>query len=211
MCVSLDLQRLKDANIELKKMRSKPLHFQPLLQSCYPTIPYKGKWVKVSRVLADVLSEAIPLIEDDNKSIQRALKLGAISIFTKYSTDVGEDNSIFMLSAIGGIPQGIIRVALDSASSITNSDRAKHRTRWLGIDESSNPAELTYKVGYGGDKKAISSSKYAYVEAPTIGVYLYPFNIRNFWIFLPDFESDIYGIVNCSKNTMFDAGWRDYP
>lgn len=203
--MSIDVYEINQASKKLRKMRSKRLRSQPLLQSYYPDIPYTGKWVKATKVVADVLAQVVKDWKakqtGDVMVSEHEIKLAAITALTKYTTSVGGEQCMFLMNAVRTTPITIFRVGLDSYKG----ERAAHRKKWMQIDVDADNGEFTYIVGYGGDYKAIEEG-YG-ISNPLIGLYLYPFNIRNYWIFQPDYDSDIYGIVNCSKNTLYDEGW----
>lgn len=116
-------------------------------------------------------------------------------------TSEGILRSIFMLEAIKGMPITIYRVEVDEIKG----ERPRHKKQWLALRKESEGADYQYTIGYGGDYRAIESDYGG--SNPSIGLTLYSFNIRNYWVFLPTPDSEFYGIVNHTNNTLFEGGW----
>ncbi len=216
--MSFDVYRINKASEKLSKMRPKPLSRQPILQRYYPDVTYDGKWVKATEVVADVLAQVVEEWKAKKTSdvmvSQHEITLAAISTMTDYllsdhTTSEGILRNIFMLEAIKGMPITIYRVEVDEI----RGERSRHQKQWLAIrKESANigivsnkGADYQYTIGYGGDYKAIESDYGG--SNPSIGLTLYSFNIRNYWVFLPEGATDFYGIVNHTNNTLFEGGW----
>ena len=208
--MSIDVYPINQASEKLRKLRPKPLRYQPLLQRYYPDVTYDGKWVKATEVVADVLAQVVEEWKakktGDVMVSQHEITLAAIKTMTEYlvgdhMTSEGILRSIFMLEAIKGMPITIYRVEVDEIGG----ERPRHKKQWLALRKESEGADYQYTIGYGGDYKAIESDYGG--SNPSIGLTLYSFNIRNYWVFLPTPDSEFYGIVNHTNNTLFEGGW----
>jgi hypothetical protein len=181
----------------VKKMRNRKLEFPVLLQTVYPRIPYKGKWVKASKVMADIMA----VIETDmniNWS-NTNLKEGAKKALQPYLITVNSMQCIYIMNTVQGRPMYVSRLEMDSAYGeggdplISIPDFQAH---WLQLTYDSSDRSYDATLGYGGECRPVKD--WSTTDTPTTGVRLYGFNIRQFWIFKPDYDSDIYGIVNQS-------------
>ena len=167
------------------------------------------------KVVAEVLAK---VVEDFNKEAVKGqgeafisdheITLAAISTMTDYllsdhTTSEGILRSIFILEAIKGKPITIYRVEIDAIGGY----RPRHKEKWLALREHKDEdgAKYQYTIGFGGDYRAIKSDYGG--SDPLIGLTLYPFNIENYWVFLPTPDSEFYGIVNHTNNTLFEGGW----
>ena len=188
----------------VEKMRNKKLEFPVLLQTVYPRIPYKGKWVKASKVIADIMAvieinKLKPPFEDIKRVMPSLLKEGAKEALQPYLITVNSMQCIYIMNTVEGRPMHLSRLEMDSAydedgkplKSIPN-----YEAQWLQLAYDSSDKDYDATLGHGGECRPIKG--WSTTDTPTSGVRLYGFNIRQYWIFKPDYESDIYGIVNQS-------------
>ncbi len=138
--MSIDVYPINQASEKLRKLRPKPLRYQPLLQRYYPDVTYDGKWVKATEVVADVLAQVVEEWKAKKKQPQTVeisdheIKLAAISTMTNYlvgdhMTSEGIVRSIFILEAIKGMPITIYRVEVDEIKG----ERPRHKKQWLAL------------------------------------------------------------------------------
>ena len=198
--VSLVREDLLAYKETVENMRNRKLLFPVFLQAVYPNVPYKGKWVKLSQVMSEIMVDTFYNIPREKTQLsEKNLTEGAKESLQPYLIKQDSMQCIYILSAVQGHPMHISQVEMDSVygedgkplTSIPN-----HKSRWFELSYDAEDKSYDAVLGYGGYCRPIKG--WTNLNIPTAGVRIYHFNIRQFWIFKPDYDSDIYGIINQS-------------
>ena len=191
--IGRDLQQYRDA---LKKMRSRVPNRKVNIQEAFPDIPYKGGWVKITVPLIKAINQyegempEMPYEGEFSKVKSSVMSGAAQKALAPYMIVKEGVETVYVMQMVGNEPAWIFRLEL------WGEGRADHRNRQILMEGRDNEGEITPILGYGGESKPLRS--WRPTNNPTIGIYLYSFNIRNYFIFKPDKESDYYGVVNQS-------------
>ena len=180
---------------KLNKMRSSKLKFNVTLQSVYPNVHLNGTWVKASTVIAEIMDCATV----GGGGLQAILThCGSIKL-RDYTIPVEYEQCIYIMEAVHGRPITVAQVEMDSVRDEDGNplvERPSYKNYWFTMRFDDDDNTYTATIGNGGTIKDIR--EWGGGSPPTNGVTLYEFNIRRYWIFKPDYDSDYYGIVNQS-------------